>query len=344
MAANPNFDQILSTTLKNYRNQLTDNIFNSRPFWSWLTEKGRSRMLSGGHKIVEQLIHDEGEAGFYSEWDALSLTPQEGISAAEFPWKQVYASIVISGLQEAMNNGKEQLISLLEAKIMQAEETLKSKLSRAVFAETPQNAQDILSLGVLIGDENSAVTDVGGIDCSTPGNEFWQSYVKDMGGATSPQSLQYEMTVAYNSTSDSGSDRVDALFSSQNVFELYESGLLPQVRYRDVKSANAGFDNLMFKGVPMFWDFDCPDGTVYGINSKYLTIVGHSNRWFKQTPFSQGLSSEQGGVGTVVDARYSFITAYMQLTIRNRRRQFKLENIVPDYAGTGFTPVNGGGD
>ncbi len=29
--SNPNFDQLLSTTLANYRNQLTDNVFTARP-------------------------------------------------------------------------------------------------------------------------------------------------------------------------------------------------------------------------------------------------------------------------------------------------------------------------
>lgn len=138
---------------------------------------------------------------------------------------------------------------------------------------------------------------------------------------------------AANSASDSGTDRVDAVFTAQDVFELYESQLTPQVRYSDVKSANAGFQNLMVQGVPMYWDFDCPAGTIYGVNSKYIGFAGHTARWFKQSAFTDGLSGNtssahaSSGAASTVDARYSVITAYGNMTVRNRKRHFKIHDI-----------------
>ena len=70
---------------------------------------------------------------------------------------------------------------------------------------------------------------------------------------------------------------------------------------------------------------------VYGINSKYVGLVIHSQRDFAQTPFSKGLSGNMAsahattGVASTVDARYSIITTYGNMTIRNRRRHFKLD-------------------
>ncbi|MGA1764569.1 MAG: phage major capsid protein, partial [Ilumatobacteraceae bacterium] len=132
---------------------------------------------------------------------------------------------------------------------------------------------------------------------------------------------------------DSGTDRIDAVFTAQDVFELYESQLTPQVRYSDVKSANAGFQNLMVQGVPMYWDFDCPAGTIYGVNSKYIGFAGHTARWFKQSAFTDGLSGNtasahaSSGAAATVDARYSVITAYGNMTVRNRKRHFKIHDI-----------------
>ena len=145
--------------------------------------------------------------------------------------------------------------------------------------------------------------------------------------------LEKSMGAAYNSSSDSGSDRVDAIFTGQTVYEFYESTLTPQVRYTDTKSANLGFMNLLFKQTPVYWDFDCPPATMYGINSKYVGLVFHSSRFFAQTPFSKGLSETlasahaTSGLASTVDARYSFITAYGNLTCRQRRRHFKLTTI-----------------
>ena len=80
--SNPNFTTILSTTLDNYRKQLTDNIFNDRPLSRWLMSKNRTRMLSGGVKIVEPLIYASGQAGAYGGYDQITITPQTGITAA----------------------------------------------------------------------------------------------------------------------------------------------------------------------------------------------------------------------------------------------------------------------
>lgn len=321
---NPNFDSLLSTTLDNYRKTLTDNVFRSRVLLWWLTEKNRVRKLSGGVKIVEPLIYAEGQTGSYGEWDAISIVPQEGISAAEYPWRQLFATIAISGLEEAQNNGEEAVINLLEAKVMQAEETMKANLNRMLYADGAGNSgKDFLGLAALIGNTGT----VGGIDSGAVGSEYWRSYQLAATGVTK-DTLHGVLGTAFNTVSD-GNDMVDGIFMAQDSYEFFESTLVPNVRYQDTKSANAGFSNLMFKQCPTYWDRDCPSGTVYGLNSKYISLVGHSERWFKQSPFSDGLSAQAGGNATTVDARYSIITSYGNLTVRNRSRHFKVTAVVP---------------
>ena len=149
--------RLLSTTLDNYRKTLTDNVFKARVLLWWLTEKNRVRKLSGGVTIVEPLIYAEGQAGSYGEWDAIQIVPQEGISAAEYPWRQLFATIAISGLEEAQNNGEEAVINLLDAKVMQAEETMKTKLNRMLYADgTGNSGKDFLGLALLVGATGTA--------------------------------------------------------------------------------------------------------------------------------------------------------------------------------------------
>jgi len=56
-----NWDDILSTTMHNYRKTLTDNIFNGRPLLNYMMSKGRVRTVNGGVSIVEPIIYAEGE-------------------------------------------------------------------------------------------------------------------------------------------------------------------------------------------------------------------------------------------------------------------------------------------
>ena len=308
MTANPNFDSLLSTTLANYRSQLTDNVFTARPLTYFLMDKGRIRMLNGGTKIIEPLIYGKNSTvGSYSGYDSLSLTPQEGITAAEYEWKQYAASISISGIEEAKNNGEQEIINLLEAKIMQAEESMRESFNLMFFADgTGNGGKDWNGLGNLV----EASGTVGGINRATSGNEFWRSYEEN----TATALTLAQMATAYNTVSV-GNDHPDMILTTQTLFEKYEALLQPQLRYTDTKTADAGFQNLLFKAAPIVYDVHCPAGTMFFLNSKYLTLVGHSSKWFAQTSFVQPED---------VDARYALIMCYGNFTCRNAAKQGKL--------------------
>jgi hypothetical protein len=309
MAGNANFDALLSTTLANYRAQLTDNVFTARPLTYFLMDKGRIRMVDGGTKIVEPLIYGQnGTVASYSGYDTISLTAQEGMSAAEYDWKQYAASIAISGIEEAKNNGEAAIINLLEAKIMQAEESMREGFNQMFFGDgTGNSGKNWNGLANLVESGNT----VGGINSATgQNNDFWRSYEENTAGALTLA----QMATAYNSVSV-GNDHPDMILTTQTLFEKYEALLQPQLRYTDTKTADAGFQNLLFKAAPVAYDVHCTAGVVYFLNSKYLTLVGHSGKWFQQTDFVRPEN---------LDARYALIMCYGNLTVRNRAKQGKL--------------------
>jgi len=307
-AGNSNFDALLSTTLANYRDQLTDNVFTARPLTYFLMDKGRIRMLDGGTKIVEPLIYGQNSTvSSYSGYDTISLTAQAGISAAEYDWKQYAASISISGIEEAKNNGEAEIINLLEAKIMQAEESMREGFNQMFFGNgTGNSGKNWNGLGNLVESGNT----VGGIDSSDTDNTWWRSYEENTAGALTLA----QMATAYNTVSV-GNDHPDMVLTTQTLFEKYEALLQPQLRYTDTKTADAGFQNLLFKAAPVVYDAHCTAGVMYFLNSKYITLVGHSGKWFQQTEFVRPEN---------LDARYALIMCYGNLTVRNREKQGKL--------------------
>ena len=306
--SNANFDALLSTTLAKYRDQLTDNVFTARPLTYFLTDKGRIRMIDGGTKIVEPLIYGTNSTvASYSGYDTIGLTAQTGITAAEFEWKQYAASIAISGIEEAKNNGDAAVLNLLEAKVMQAEESLREGFNTMFFGDgTGNSGKDWNGLGNLV----EASGTVGGINRATGGNEYWRSYEENTAGALTLA----QMNTAYNSVSV-GNDHPDMVLTSQTLYEKYESLLQPQLRYTDTKTADAGFQNLLFKAAPVTFDTGCTAGVMYFLNSKYLTLVGHSGKWFSQTEFVRPEN---------LDAKYALIMCYGNLTVRNAKKQGKL--------------------
>ena len=309
MAGNPDFNSLLSTTLQNYQPTLVDNIFKDLVLLNHLNERGRVRVEEGGTSIVEPLLYAVNDTvATYSGYDAIDLTPQEGISAAEYDWKQMAASIAISGIEEAKNRGTEAIIKLLNAKIMQAEMSLKTTLNEQLFGSASAGT-DFNGLGNIVATQNNTV---GGIDAST--NTWWNPTQGTQMAAT--LSLK-NMADVYNRASK-GSDVPDLIVTNHSLFEKYESLLTNNVRYQDVAKANAGFTNLMFKQTPVVFDLelatDDSDAPMYFLNTKYLKLTGMNGYWFTTTDFMNGTVAG-------VDARYALVLAYGQLTCSNRSRQ-----------------------
>ena len=140
---------------------------------------------------------------------------------------------------------------------------------------------------------------------------------------TSTYALISAMRAMYNRCSE-GTDRPDLGLTSFEVFELYESALVPQERYVNTDSGDAGFTNLKFKGMTIMPDngirtalpTEPASGTapvpLYFLNSDYLEWVVNSKRDFITTQFYRPYNQ---------DARTAQILAMCQLCCSNRQRQ-----------------------
>ena len=150
-AGNADFDQILSTTLKNYIPKLADNVFTARPLFYALTNGQTIRRITGGAKIVVPIIYGTNStAGSYAGDDTIAITAQTGISAAEYSWKQYAASVTITGIEEAKNNGEAAIIDLLEGKIFQTQESIIENMNTMFYADGTGNSnKDMLGLSVI---------------------------------------------------------------------------------------------------------------------------------------------------------------------------------------------------
>ena len=304
---NVNYDTLLSTTLANHMPKLIDNVFSARPIVYFLKQAGQIRTIAGGAKIVLPLLYGQNStAASYSAYDTISITPQTGITAAEYNWKQYAATIAISGIEEAQNRSEEQIIDLLEAKTFQAEETITEKFDQMFITSdgTGNSGKDWLGLAKLVKDSTS--TSIGGIDQTT--DTWWAPGHKN---TTAGALTLAQMRTAYNSVAV-GNDQPNMILTTRTLFEKYEDLLQPQERFMDSKTADGGFQNLLFKGAPIVYDNYVATGDMFFLNTKYLRLVGHSDNWFKPTPFVRPNNQ---------DARYAQILCYGELTISNRARQ-----------------------
>lgn len=315
--SNANYDQLITTTIEKRLTDLTDNVFKARPLFDLMQRGGNIKTYDGGHKIVIPVMHGDASARFqtYADYDTFTLGSISGISAAEYPWRQAGLSIAISGMEMAKNNGPQAIIDLVDAKVMQAKETFAEQLTSQLFTSdgTGNSGKNWLGLPALVGNNTVGPNTVGGINSTTAGNEYWRSIIQT--GADTAVTLA-GLSSIYNQASR-GSDVPNVQVTTAALWEKYEALLTPNARFEDAKLAEGGFRSLMFRGSTVIWDPTCPAKYWYMLNTKYLWLVRHSDRWMTMGPWIQPENA---------DAKYALVTAYGNFVTSGRKYQANVRN------------------
>lgn len=321
---NPNFTSIVATTIKNYRRSMADNITNHQVLWYQLKERGFIQEEDGGTSIVEPLMYGTNTTvKSYRGYEIIDTTPQEGMTAAEYDWKQIAGSVTISGQEEFMNSGKSKMISLLKSKILQLETSLMLAINAQLQADgTGNGGRDLTGLNILVED-GTAWSIVGGIDSNA--NPYWRNqWIGSVGSFTTNGNDR--MRTLYNSASR-GKVKPTLLVSTQAVYEAYEKTLVQNERFLDTKLGDAGFLNLMFKATPFVFDDDTPStsngggsiGDLIMINADFMRFVLGKGKNFVMTEFQKPENQ---------DAQVAQLLIYGNLTTNNRQRQGRLTGIL----------------
>lgn len=90
MPANPDFDDIVTTTLRNRTGKTADNATRTMALLDRLRRKGKVKEAEGGRTIVQELetaLNPNG--GWYAGADVLNANSFEPLSAAELTVKVV---------------------------------------------------------------------------------------------------------------------------------------------------------------------------------------------------------------------------------------------------------------
>jgi hypothetical protein len=298
---NPTFTTFFSSTIRNYRKKLVENLMGHNALFWQLNKRGFVQEDKGGRSIVTPLMYGQNDTvQSYAGWDLLDVTPQQGMTSAEFDWKFIAGSVTISGEEEFKNSGdKNKIFNLLEAKIRQLELSMQLEMNSQLYAAgTANGGKDLTGLAAAV--ENGDSWGVyGGIDRNVAANSWWRNkYIEfdtyqtggphtffTAAGSSSSVLGISAMRNLYNSCSI-GNSSPTLIITTQDIYEAYEADAEgKKQRVTDTAMYDAGFQNLMFKGTPMIFDEDMDDEGLLMLNSEYLKFVIGKGRNFTTTPF-----------------------------------------------------------
>lgn len=272
------WDQVSSITEKKFLPKLADNVFDSNPLLQRLKKKSYEK-IDGGTSIMVPLNYAVTSAsGWYTGADTLSTSDNEQLTSAEYSWKQMYANISITSLDEKKNSGDSQKLSLVKAKTQIAEKTMIDAMGTGIYNDgTTLNA--IVGLRAIVGTTST----IGGISQSS--YSWWQGQVDSSTTTFSIAALQTQ----FNACSIDN-DQPTVITATRANYNRYYASLQPQQRFQDSESAKGGFSSLMFNGVPFLADSKCPANHIFLINENYLHLFAHKDEDMKFMPFQMPIN------------------------------------------------------
>ena len=312
--ASPNsaFTDIVTTTLQGYSGTLADNITNHNALLKQIERKGNRREATGRTIVQEIEYAENGTTMWYSGGENLDISASETFTAGEFNYKQLAGNVVITGLEEIQNSGREAVHNLLRSRIKNLEKSLKNTVATALYADgTGTNGKEIGGLQLLVADTNTNT--VGGIS----GNSYswWRNYVYDFSAnSATPGSdtIQAAMNDCWVETIR-GTDKPDIIVADKTYWTYYLESLQAQQRFTDDKGAGAGFTNVVYMtNVPVIYDDQCPSAHMYFLNTDYLFLRPAKGRYFKPLPDKSSVNQ---------DAMVMPMVFAGNMTISNRERQ-----------------------
>jgi hypothetical protein len=276
------FTELVSTTYRNHKKEVADNMSNHNALYRRIAEKGKARTEDGGLSIVLPLEYaDNSTFQRYSGYDTLNIQAVDVLTSAEFPWRQAAVNVAASGLELRNNSGDSKFINLAEKKLKNAVKSAANSMSNDIYSDGTLSNQ-IGGLQALVSDAGTGT--VGGINSTT--YTFWKSLVQSaaapiQGGAAvtmSASTIEDQMLNLWIKLTR-GADKTDLIVMDDTYYAMYEKSQVSLKRYTSDENGKGGMISLKYKTADVFFDTGggIPTAHAYFLNTDYLEMVAHED-------------------------------------------------------------------
>lgn len=264
----------VSRTNPNYGDEIFDGISTNNALVWMLRQSGNIRVTEGGRTFTHPLIYAVNSSfGARAALGTIPTPDPDVLTRSEWNIRTISGSITISKLEEAQNQGKSQIIRLLEEKKQEAQISMTEVLGDQLVGGGGVDP-NWDSLTTIISTTNT--TTVGGIAGS---DASWRNYSAAIGGAfnTSSNGITAMDLAVRGCTFGSRGPR--AIFTTSAVWGLYYISQAGAIRYYNEELADAGFKHLNFGTLPVLWDDNVVAGRLYLVDtdSLWLQVLSKGN-------------------------------------------------------------------
>lgn len=287
-------DNLYTTTWQNMKDDVADQIFDGSPFWFWMRSNDRLESVEGGRWLEEPVRYAKSDTvQFIGRGEAVPLSDREFLTAAKDDWRYMVDSILRFGVDDQQNRGRNQIISLMNAKLENARDSMTDQLEASLCGL--QTGKSFNGLRNLVADDPASGT-LHGIDRSV---ETWWRNQRINGSDGVVNGGAAANTVFYNTdpnmvlnvlmnlcSRNLRQDSPDIIVSALGPYETYWNFCVDALRITNKTMADKGFQSVEFRGVPWVWTPQIPNAAarrVYMLNTKFLRFKYDTSMYFDMT-------------------------------------------------------------
>lgn len=281
----------------------TDNdiYFKSNVLLYKLLSKGKT--IPGGKKIQAVLEYGKGNTGSFGANTKLPLSKKEIFNAAFFRWAAYFAGITIDLDDQRQNTGDLAIVNMVNGKIKNAQKGIRQEMGEDIYLA----AADDTKLNGL-GDLFNVTTSVPYGEIANDDMDKWAANVITTSEPISFTVMQKIRRAA--SIDDNTAGKPNLYMTTEDLKDAFEASLQVQARYSDVKLVDAGFDNILFGGMPVVSDNKQSAGIVDALNTRFLDVDSHKDYNFTKPTWASPIDQP--------DTKVAFIKWSGQMVCRNR--------------------------
>jgi len=280
---NTSMDETLTLSFVNLQKKIHDNVFKMTKVLEYMKKR---KVLKNGPAFSHGLMYGKNQAGRYSRFGQLDVTPVDGLTRDRWDMKQYYVPISIDGFTERTNAGEAKLEDAITEKRMQSELTLAEYLEIDFFATT-SNSEGFNSLPEII----KATGTVGNVNGTT--TSWWRATIQANAAGWAASGRKNLTTLGNTIASLNPMGGPDIYISDQTSLELFLDSTTAQERYTGGAPSNVGTSgDPTFRNTPWIWSTQATANTIYALNDKAIEFVVDKNTDFITTEFVKPVNQD----------------------------------------------------
>lgn len=298
--------------------KIADNIINGLVTLWYMTQGDAIKKIPGAPSILVPVYYQKSSAtGFYRGRQPLDITPQDGYTNVEYQWKQHYATVSISGLELGTAGGPDSVKNLANGRFEQSLSSAKDSINTSFYGDgSASNYMAFTGLAAQVPENGQGA--LGDIDSAVAANSWWRPNVVTCGSAAA--NLRAKMDELVLNCRKSRVEGKPSLILGTTGFYLKAEDTLRQAGERYLmdatqKKLDMGLAPLVYKGIPIEYDFACPldsasKDQAYVLNFRYFKWHVHRGTLFRATKFIEPMDQ---------DAFAAKLLTYGEFVTNNRR-------------------------